>query len=237
MGGAVSKWRWNRFADGAGLATALADAVTAQLSQAIAERGAALIAVSGGTTPRLFFDALSKRDCDWAKVTVTLVDERFVPMTSPRSNAALVTGALLQNRAAAARFEPLYRASMNAQSAAEEAEAELSTLAWPLDVAVLGMGGDGHTASFFPDASGLDKLLDPETETSVLAVQAPSAGEPRLTLSLPRLAEARFAALHIEGDAKRQVLENALSTDSQTKLPVRRVVDAARRTVEIFWAP
>nr|WP_258045617.1 6-phosphogluconolactonase [Mesorhizobium sp. NBSH29] len=230
-------WHWNRFADGAALADALADRVAQELARAIASRGAALIAVSGGTTPGRFFEVLSNRDLDWAKVTVTLVDERFVPATSPRSNSALVAATLLQNRARAADFVPLYRASASAEKAALEAGADLEKMSWPLDAAVLGMGGDGHTASFFPDAGGLDALLDPGSDKSILAVDAPGAGEPRLTLSLPRLADARFVALHIEGNTKRDVLEGALFSIADQKLPVRRVLDAAQRPVEIFWAP
>jgi 6-phosphogluconolactonase len=232
---AAPKHHLNRFASSRELADALADTVWDRLGTAIGRRGKALIAVSGGTTPGLFFRALSSRDLDWAKVTVTLVDERFVPASSPRSNAALVADNLLRNNAAAAKFAGLYRPTETAEEAASQADNELQALAWPLDVAILGMGGDGHTASFFPDAEGLDRLLDPSSERTVLPVSAPSAGEPRLTMTLPRLAGAGFVALHIEGNAKRDVLGKALLPGSH--LPVRAVFDHSRQPVDIFWAP
>ena len=97
-------YRWNGFAGRQDLAAALAGNVAARLTKAIDERGGGLLAVSGGTTPAKFFAALSAIPIAWNKVTVTLVDERFVPASSPRSNAGLVAANLLQNAAAAATF-------------------------------------------------------------------------------------------------------------------------------------
>ena len=72
------------------LASALADRVAAELSVAIVERKQAVLAVSGGKTPELFFHYLAKADIDWKNILVTLVDERFVPVTDDRSNERLV---------------------------------------------------------------------------------------------------------------------------------------------------
>lgn len=225
---------WHVFASPGTLADHLADAVAAALAGAIARRGAAFLALSGGTTPKRFLAALSGRNLEWNRVTVTLVDERFVPETSPRSNAALVRAALLAGAAAAARFVPLYGPAADVEAAAGIADAALAALPRPLDVVVLGMGTDGHTASFFPDATDA-AALDPANPAAIVAVHAESAGEPRLTLTLPRLAEARLVVLHIEGAEKRAVLEKALSTTPG--LPVRRVFDHAAHPVQVYWAP
>ncbi|RWM74335.1 MAG: 6-phosphogluconolactonase [Mesorhizobium sp.] len=228
-------YSWHAFAERQDLAAALAGHVAGRLTNAIAERGTALLAVSGGTTPAKFFASLSNIPIAWNKVTVTLVDERCVPASSPRSNAGLVAANLLQNAAAAARFVPLYQEAESIEDMSEADSRMLRSLPWPLDVVVLGMGADGHTASFFPDAGNLEKLLDPFSDRVVLPVHAASAGEPRLTLSLARIVRAGFLALHIEGDDKRKAFESAMA--SETRKPIRAVLDAAERPVEVFWAP
>jgi len=226
---------WNEFADREALAAALAGTVADFLARAVSQRGAALLAVSGGTTPAQFFAALSQADIAWEKVTVTLVDERFVPPSSPRSNAALVSAKLLQGKAAAARFVPLFRSGETLEQAAEDGERALRALALPFDALMLGMGGDGHTASLFPDAAGLEGLLDPASARLVMPVHAQSAGEPRLTLTLAEIVRSRFVGLHIEGAEKRTAFENAMA--STAGKPIRAVIDASPRPVEVFWAP
>ncbi|WP_353642439.1 6-phosphogluconolactonase [Mesorhizobium sp. WSM2239] len=225
----------HEFASREELAERLASAVADVLRGAIERRGTALLAVSGGSTPALFFRQLSQQELDWDSVTVTLVDERFVPEDSPRSNARLVRENLLRNKAATARFTGLFSDVGTVEDAADRAGERLSRLSLPLDAVVLGMGTDGHTASFFPDAGNLGSLLDPSSEAIVAPVHAASGGEPRLTLTLARIVEAGFVALHIEGAEKRRVLEAAFSTEEH--LPVRAVPDHAPQPVQVFWAP
>jgi 6-phosphogluconolactonase len=218
-------------------AGALADKVAGELEAAIAARGHATLAVSGGSTPVRFFEALSDKAIDWTKVTVTLVDERFVPPDHERSNEGLVGRHLLKGKAGKARFTGLWREGEGADAAAEEAALDISRLPTPLDVAVLGMGMDGHTASFFADAENFDLLTDPLCPKPVLPVQAVSAGEPRLTLTLPLIAQARFLVLHIEGAQKAEVLDRALGDASARELPIRAVLDHAVGPLQIFHAP
>lgn len=220
------------------LAEALATGVAAVLAGGIATRGSASLAVSGGSTPRLFLEMLGAVDIDWRAVTVTLVDERWVPETHERSNAAFLKRHLFAGPAAAARFEPLYLP----EAAPEEAEASLAArlggLARPFDAVVLGMGADGHTASFFPGADRLAEALDPANPQPLIVLRAPGAGEPRISLTLTRLIDARFLALHIEGREKRAVLEAAGRAGPMHDLPIRAVLRAPReRPLEIFWAP
>jgi 6-phosphogluconolactonase len=104
-------------------------------------------------------------------------------------------------------------------------------------VVVLGMGTDGHTASFFPGGTALGAVTDPACRQSVMAIEAPGAGEPRLTLTLPRLVEAGLMVLHIEGEQKKAVLAKALGAGPEAEMPVRAVLRHAKTPVEIYWAP
>jgi len=205
------------------LAASLARDVADELSRAIEAKGRATLAVSGGTTPKLFFEKLSVIDIPWSRVSVTLVDERQVPESSERSNARLVRQHLLQNKAAAARFVPLV-----GNPDAENIPA--------FDVAVLGMGNDGHTASFFPGGDTLAEAIDAETRKRLIAITAPGAGEPRMTFTLPVLAQAGRLALHIEGAEKKQVLKQALAEGPQEDMPVRAVLRGPA-PVTLYWCP
>lgn len=225
------------FENGAALAEALATHVTAALSDAVAARGAASLAVSGGSTPKAFFKVLSAKDIGWDKVTITLVDERFVPADNPRSNHKLAADLLLIDKAAAARFVPLYQAAETAEAAAEIATRETAAFSSPFDVAILGMGNDGHTASFFPGGNHLAEALDAGRERGILTMQADGAGEPRLTFSFSALQDARLLVLHIEGAEKAAVLDKALSGRDETEMPIRAVLNRASSPLEIYWAP
>jgi 6-phosphogluconolactonase len=211
------------FESRAELAEALARAVSRVLTQVLDEKGTAVLAVSGGTTPGLFFEALSKVSLPWNKITITLVDERQVDESSPRSDAALVKKTLLQNKAAAARFVPLFENVVDASRL-------------QLDVVVLGMGTDGHTASFFPGGNKLAQALDPTTAEAIIAIEAPGAGEPRLTYTLRHLLAAEVLFLHIEGKEKRTVLETAMAGSNVLEMPIRAVLQSSR-PLNIFWCP
>lgn len=225
------------FASPSELAQALAERVAETLQEAIVTRGHATLAVSGGATPVRFFEALSTKKFDWSKVTVTLVDERFVPPDHERSNEALVRRHLLKGEAAAARLLGLWRETNSVEEAAQRALLDIARLPTPLDLVVLGMGTDGHTASFFADAGGFGLLTDPTCPVPVLPVRAQSAGEPRLTLTLPVLAQARGLVLHIEGAEKEKVLARALAGAPASELPIRAVIDHAVGPLHIYHAP
>ncbi|RCW27299.1 6-phosphogluconolactonase [Ciceribacter lividus] len=227
----------NIFENGAALAAALAATVAAALSAAVAARGEASIAVSGGSTPKAFFEALSREAIDWEKVTVTLVDERFVPADNPRSNHLLVATHLLKNAAANARFLPLFSPAASAEEAAERATEAAAVLAQPFDIVVLGMGNDGHTASFFPGGNHLAEALDLSLPRRVMTMEAEGAGETRLTFSFSSLQDARLLVLHIEGAEKKAVLQKALAGTDEAEMPVRAVLNRAASPVEIYWAP
>ncbi len=225
------------FANGAELAGKLADKVAETLSAAIEARGSASIAVSGGSTPKAFFQALSSRSIDWDKVTITLVDERFVPADNPRSNHLLVQENLLKDKAATAKFLPLYQAVASVEEAAAIATEKTRAVGHPFDVAILGMGNDGHTASFFPGGNNLLTALDPNTPRGIITMEAQDAGEPRLTFTFSSLQDARLLVLHIEGAGKKDVLAKAEAPGEETEMPIRAMLRRPASPVEIYWAP
>lgn len=227
----------HRFETASALAEQLAQDVADKLSSAIKKNGSASLAVSGGSTPKLFFQALSKHELNWKLVNITLVDERFVPADNDRSNHKLVADNLLQNLAAQAHFIPLYQAGAELEDAATLATVKTADICDPFDVVVLGMGADGHTASFFPEGDNLEIALDLDEPREVLPMTAETAGEERLTFNLSALHDARFLVLHIEGAAKLQAFEKAQADLDEEEMPVRSVLNRADTKPVVYWAP
>ena len=225
------------FANKEEIAVALADAVADNIRAGIEARGQAVIAVSGGSTPAKFFMKLGKKkDIDWENVFVTLVDERWVPETADRSNAGLVNEKMLQGPAAVAKFIPLYSGGDEPTKAALAVTAKaLAHLPRPFDAVILGMGNDGHTASFFPGGDNLDEALT--GEGPVATMRAPGAGEPRVTMTLPYLLDTAGLYLHIEGEEKAKVLDDALADGPVELLPVRAVLRQTTTPLMIYWSP
>jgi 6-phosphogluconolactonase len=216
------------------LAAALARRVAGALADRLQMAPRAALAVSGGATPIRFFEALSEQPIDWSAIDITLVDERWVGELSERSNARLVLNRLMRGAAAQARFLPLTSAAPTPEGGVEEVAARLDRLALPLAVVVLGMGEDGHTASFFPNGDGLSEALAPSSERKVAIVRAAAAVEPRVTLTFPVLRNAGLVLLHIEGEAKMRALRAAERPGPIEDMPIRAFLRGGR-PLETFW--
>jgi 6-phosphogluconolactonase len=215
------------------LAQSLAQAVACDLSLGIETRGVGVLAVSGGSTPKRFFAALSRCDLDWEKVIVTLVDERWVDSSSERSNAKLVQDTLVQNKASAAQFVSLWSGGDEPDTEAiAHTNLTLCVLPSPFDAVILGMGNDGHTASFFPGGDTLHEALT--AKGPAIGIRAPGAGEPRVTLTLPVLLNTRALYLHIEGAEKLATLDKALIDGPVKDMPVRSVLRQRQVPLHIY---
>lgn len=216
------------YADAEMMMMDLADQLASELSSALRANGTASLAVPGGTTPGPIFDSLCAVDLDWANVQVMLTDERWVPETSERSNTRLLRQRLLVDRAAAATYLPLYADAPTPEEKLPELAAALSP-ALPLSVALLGMGADMHTASIFPGADQLDLAL--HGTDRLVAMRAPGAPEPRITLSAHVLKAAMSCHIVIIGAEKRAALEKARHLPPE-QAPVAAVLNGAT----IHWA-
>ena len=226
----------HRFETNAELSAELADRIATDLASAIAENGSATLAVSGGSTPRPLFEALSRQLLDWSLVAVTQVDERWVDEAHSDSNARLIKQHLLQHEAAAAEFLSMKTPEDSPFTAEWAASAKLERFAAGIDVLVLGMGEDGHTASFFPGAASLMRAMDPAGTEVCVAVRPPEAAHDRMTLSLTTLLRATHAYLHIVGETKREVLELASEAGDAALLPIRALLHSDALALEIYYA-
>jgi 6-phosphogluconolactonase len=196
---------------------ALATHVAMVLRDAISARGVASLAVSGGKSPIPFFHALRAQKLSWDKVTITLADDRQVDESSPLSNAALVKRELLQEAAAAAHFVAI---------------TPMANITLPLDMLILGMGQDAHTASLFPG--------QPMDGADIIAVTPdplpPEAPVARWSFSLTVLRNARNTALLINGNAKKAVLEDAMQHGDAARKPISALLKNPQNPLHIYWS-
>jgi 6-phosphogluconolactonase len=196
------------------------------LKHGLDTHGRASLVATGGRSPGPVYDRLTDAALDWARVVVTLSDERCVAANDPQSNAALVRRRLLQGAAAKAHLLPLWP---------EPDPAALPALL-PFDAVMLGMGEDGHVASLLPGDPALPALLDAETPQLTAPVPA-GLGKPplpRVTLTLSALLRSHGVFLLVSGKAKREVLARAQGGED---LPVRALIGQSRVPVRVFWSP
>jgi len=229
---------WHVFESRDAMVAALKAVTTEQLLKGLLKNGKASWAVSGGSTPAPLFEAMSREGLDWSRIQVALVDERWVDAAHPRSNEAFMKGALAKGHSAKARFVGMKTPHDSPSEAVEAVNDRFSAVAQPFDSILLGMGPDGHTASFFPAAQGLEEAMDPGGNKICVALTANRSdvtGDEvdRMSLSVPTIVAAKQVVLMITGDEKKRVLEEAL--DPSSNLPIGRL---ARLTpIDVYWAP
>jgi 6-phosphogluconolactonase len=215
---------------------AIADALEADLET----QGKALLLVSGGNTPTPVYRAMADADLDWSRVHVGLVDERWTAPESAGSNARLVRETLLRSRAAKAMFMPLVDALDDADRTAADASKTFAALGLAPSAIVFGMGDDGHTASLFSRAGGMDHALatrDAYAAIDAIGCEDAGAWPTRITLTPAIFAQAKTRLLLIHGATKRHVLERALAGDDVRELPVRSVVQSGASPLHVLWYP
>lgn len=235
----MSKVIWHRHESTAAQTWALAERVQGIVSDALIRREAPLLAFTGGRSPIPVFEFLSAARPAWQRVIVVPTDDRLVAHDHPLSNYTLLQQGL---EGTGAQVVPLVTGADldNHHAAGRAADARLSPLAWPLDLAWLGMGVDGHTASIFqgPD---LPAALNAPAAQRALGVLPqplpPEAPVARVTLSAATLAAACHVLLSISGKEKLAVLEQALAEGAAASSPIGRLIARTTVPVEIHWSP
>ncbi len=219
----------------------LGDDCVKSLDKGLFERGAANFIVSGGSTPIPLFNQLSKAQMSWKDVTVALVDERWVPECHAASNAKLVRSHLLNQHAAEASFVGMRLENSPLVTAVKLIDQRYRKELMPMDLVILGMGADGHTASLFPHAQGLTSALNESGHAlcaSITAVKSPVTGEfiNRMTLTLTALIQAKHVILLYTGDEKKETYQQALINKNWSKMPVSAVLQHEKIDVSVYSA-
>lgn len=227
----------HRFPDAGALTRALAGELRVDLQEAVAARGAASLAVSGGRTPMALFTQLANEVLPWNKVAITLVDERWVDVTDVASNERMVRASLLQSHAAAAHFFGLKNAAATPEEGSEWCWRSLAKVRRPFDVVLLGMGDDGHTASLFPDGEALRQAISIDSPAACVATLSPVAPTPRLSLNVSALLDSRRIVLLLQGETKWAVYQRARAIGPAEEMPIRAVLQQQLVPVDVFWSP
>jgi len=209
----------------------LANVLAAELNAILHTKDRVTLVVPGGTTPGPVFDILSGVRLDWPRVDIMLTDERWVPEDSPRSNTRLVRERLLVDCAAKARFIPLYAPTDTPEEALPDLSKAIGPLL-PIDILVLGMGLDMHTASLFPGADNLEQAMADDAPI-LLPMRAKGAGEPRVTLTAPVLKGAMSTHVVYVGKPKNKALKKALRINDPLQAPISAFLKGATA----HWTP
>lgn len=227
---------WWDYDDREEMADAVAGDIAFIIESALDARGEAIIAIPGGSTPLPIYQKLADKKLNWKKVTIIPTDDRLVPMTDEASNVRAIAMAFIKS---GARVFPITSDIDDYKLAGNSANAKLADLKFPLDLAWLGMGGDGHTASIFAGPDLEDALNAPNGRHAVGVMPdplPPEAPYPRVTLTRSAILSARTVLITITGDDKKALLEGAIEDGHSSKLPIGRVLAEAEQPIDIHWA-
>lgn len=214
---------WRVFADAVDLADAASELIAELARSCITKRGSFHIALAGGQTPRLLYQRLRHLQTDWRAWQLYFGDERCLPAGDEQRNDAMARAAWLDH-IAHAHVHPI--AAERGPDAAAAAYASKLARLDGLDICLLGLGEDGHTASLFPGQS-LGEA--PDAPLALPVRDAPKPPPERVTLSMRALNQSRQALVMVDGASKRQAVADWRAGKD---LPVSRL--APREALQVF---
>ena len=208
----------------------LSSHVSNDLREALKINKMVSLSVPGGTTPSPFFDCLCNEDLEWQRVNILLSDERYLPENNIRSNTGLILKHLIQKKASLAKVVSFYDKTLSEEEFVNKNEPQMSALL-PINVSILGMGEDMHTASLFPDSNELNDAL--KSDKTLHVVRPKSQPEARISLSGKALSSAKKTYVLILGEDKLNAYKMACSENSVKKAPIRVVFGS---NTQVFWS-
>ena len=228
---------WWDYEDAEELAAAVAGDIGFIIDSALDARGAAVIALSGGKTPIPIYAKLAAAKHDWKRVTIVPTDERIVPLGDALSNVTMIAKTFLPKGARVMPIVPA--ATADYKAAGRSADALMQDLHWPLDLCLLGVGADGHTASIFPGPDYNEALSGPRERRALGIMPDPlpqDAPVARVTLSRAAIVSARALIIAVTGADKKTVIEAAIKQGPGSHYPIGRVLADVELPVDIHWA-
>ena len=228
---------WWDYDDAEEMAAAVASDIAFVIESAIDARGSAVIALSGGKTPIPIYAKLAEAKIDWKRVTIIPTDDRIVPLGDPLSNVTMIAKTFLPK---GARVMPIVSdKAADYKAAGRSADALMQDLHWPLDLCLLGVGADGHTASIFPGPDFDEAIAGPKERRGLGVMPDPlpkDAPVPRVTLSRAAIVSAKALLIAVTGAEKRKVIEQAIKQGPSSSYPIGRVLADAELPVDIHWS-
>ncbi|WP_299980424.1 6-phosphogluconolactonase [uncultured Pseudoteredinibacter sp.] len=217
--------------------------VMLSINTAQQERGAALLALSGGSSPQVLYESLAQQNLDWKNIHIALVDERWVDPAHSASNEGFLKRCFAHLNCADVDIVGLKNQADSVVEGLAESEERYRSFESAFDFALLGMGIDGHTASWFPHAEGLTDALsdDADSQNLLCAVQAKQSDvtgpyTERITLTKRAVLNAKTVVLMISGQEKFDVYQKAKKASPKDH-PVAALLQQRDKDIRIFYAP
>ena len=226
--------RENIFTDKAELELKLAIEISQILKQEIKNKGEATLLVSGGSTPKKLYEILSNKEIDWNKVSIGLIDERFVATETDESNELLIKNTLLKNKAVDAKFIGLvfnlndYKENLNIAISKNKAIYKSITCS------ILGMGLDGHTASLFPNS---EEIYTDDTifwDKIIINTKATSEPSKRISYTKSKILSSKHLFLYFNGKEKLDVFNSAKESNNSSLKPISAFIHQNKKTLNVF---